>query len=384
MKTLQKINDLALDLHQSLVDRWTAIQAAILALLTGEHLVLLGPPGTAKSLLVRELCNRLKGATYFEKLLTKFSTPEELFGPLSLAALEKDLYKRVTAGSLVEAHIAFLDEIFKANSAILNSLLTLINERLYQEAGQVTRVPLLSLFAASNETPEEDGLGALYDRFLLRVEVPYLSEDQSFRALLTMGPSTPQVSLTLKELRTAQNAVMAVTAGPRAIDALVALKRELEGEGIVASDRRWRTSVRLVRAAAWLEGAVTATEDHCQCLTHTLWTKPEERRLVERMVAKVTNPLDLEAIELEDAARDLYDQKPRPGTQGLIQALEPLLKQLDDIHTRLEGRIARVEDRKAARAREALGRVERWKGELGQMALSSLSALALAPGSGGN
>jgi MoxR-like ATPase len=120
---LAKVRTLRDDLATSLLERGTVIEAALLALLTGEHLLLLGPPGTAKSLLVRSLCQRVKGATYFERLLTRFSTPEELFGPLSLSALEQDQYRRITTGTLVEAHIAFLDEVYKANSAILNSLL---------------------------------------------------------------------------------------------------------------------------------------------------------------------------------------------------------------------------------------------------------------------
>ena len=126
---LDRILAVRKDLNTHLLEREVAIEAAMLALLTREHLLLLGPPGTAKSLLVRDVCKRIQGAVYFERLLTRFSTPEELFGPLSLSALEQDQYRRITSGTLVEAHIAFVDEVFKANSAILNSLLTLINER---------------------------------------------------------------------------------------------------------------------------------------------------------------------------------------------------------------------------------------------------------------
>jgi hypothetical protein len=123
-----------------------------------------GSPGTAKSALVRAIAQAF-GGSYFERLLTKFSTPEELFGPISLKALEQDRYERVTAGKLPEAEFAFVDEVFKANSAILNSLLTAMNERLFHNDGAPAQMPLVSLFGASNELPEGKELEALFDRF---------------------------------------------------------------------------------------------------------------------------------------------------------------------------------------------------------------------------
>jgi MoxR-like ATPase len=152
---LGKVTALRADLAHTLLERETEIELALIALLTREHLLVLGPPGTAKSMLIRSLCQRIGGASYFERLLTRFSTPEEIFGPLSLAALEQDQYRRVTSGTLIEAHIGFVDEIFKANSAILNSLLTAINERIYQEAGLTTHLPLVSLLRRQTKRPKK-------------------------------------------------------------------------------------------------------------------------------------------------------------------------------------------------------------------------------------
>jgi len=308
------------DLATHLFERETAIEATLLALLTHEHLLLLGPPGTAKSMLVRSVCQRIEGACYFERLLTRFSTPEELFGPLSLAALEQDRYQRVTAGTLVEAHIGFLDEIFKSNSAILNSLLAVVNERVYHEAGQVQRVPLLSLFGASNETPEDTSLAALHDRFLLRVVVPPLADDQSLRALFTLqsGPST--ATITLDDLRSAQAGVTQVPLTDDAREAIIAIKHGLEAEGVAASDRRWKACARLVRAKAWLEGETQTSSDHADVLVHALWSEPTQIRVVERVISKIANPLALEAVELEDAAKDLYDQRPKPEHPQITEA----------------------------------------------------------------
>ena len=377
---LTKLRSLRQELNSILLERETAIEAALLALLTGEHLLLLGPPGTAKSLMVRSICERIDGAIYFERLLTRFSTPEELFGPLSLSALEKDLYRRVTTGTLVEAHLAFVDECYKANSSILNAMLGIMNERVYHEAGQVVPVPLLSLFGASNETPEDESLAALHDRFLLRVAVPYLADDNSLRALLDRGSQPPNATLTLDELRYAQARADALPLSDDTKEAIIAIKHGLEEVGIAASDRRWKATAKLVRAKSWLEGDSQTCADHCETLVHALWSQPGQQRVVERVVSKIVNPLNLEAVELEDAAKDLFDQKPALDSSDLTHKLEPLLKQLGDIHTRLEQRVQSSPSHKTFRARQALTRVEDWHRELSQLALTSLSRLHIAPG----
>jgi MoxR-like ATPase len=377
---LKKFHALRQELNAFMLEREIAVEAALLALLTGEHLLLLGPPGTAKSLLVRSLCERIQGATYFERLLTKFSTPEELFGPLSLAALEQDQYRRVTNGTLVECHVAFLDEVFKAGSSILNSLLGIMNERIYHEGGQALPVPLLSLFGASNETPEDESLNALYDRFLLRVTVPYLVDDDSLRQLLNLQRCQPTIYLSLDEIRMAQAEILLLPLLSDTSEAIIAIKHALEEEGVVASDRRWKATAGLIRAKSWLEGDTATCADHCEVLVHALWGEPGQQRVVERCVSKICNPLNLEAVELEDAAKDLFDQKPAADTTNLTQALEPLLKQLGDIHSRLEQRINSSPSHKTFRARQALTKVEGWHRELSQLALKSLSRLHMAPG----
>jgi MoxR-like ATPase len=382
MNALQnKVVALRSELNGALLERDVAIEAALLALLSGEHVLYLGPPGVGKSFLIRAIVERLLGATYFEKLLTRFSTPEELFGPLSLAALERDEYRRVSKGMLTEAHLAFIDECYKANSAILNSLLTIVNERLYHENGVATRVPLLSLFAASNESPEDDSLAALHDRFMLRVMVPYLSSDDSMRALLDMAPAAPTVALTLDELRTCQTEVAAMPLATDARETIIAIKHALESEGIAVSDRRWRSIVKIVKAKAWLAGDATTSSDHCEVLVNALWSDPAQIRVVERCIAKVCNPLNLEAVELEDAAKDIFDSKPAADAENITRALEPLLRQLGDIHTRLAQRINSTPEAKTFRARQAQAKIAGWHRELSTMALKSLSRLHLAPGS---
>src|SRR5580765_2988672 len=187
------------ELNHNFQERAELIDGALCALLSGSHVLIIGPPGTAKSMLSDELCRRIEGANYFQWLLTKFSTPEEIFGAVSLKALEQDDYRRVTSRKLPEAHIAFLDEIFKANSSILNAILTLINERLFHNGKEVGSVPLLTLFGASNELPEEEELTALYDRFLVRFVVGYITEDYHFLRMLESQKSPQRTILTLTE-----------------------------------------------------------------------------------------------------------------------------------------------------------------------------------------
>src|SRR5690349_21877038 len=207
---LSTIQQFRQELNARFPERRDVIDGALCAVLAGEHVLLLGPPGTAKSALVRALAQAF-GGRYFERLLTKFSTPEELFGPISLKALEQDRYARVVSDKLPEAHFAFVDEVFKANSAILNSLLTAMNERLFHNDGAPLAMPLVSLFGASNELPDGKELEALFDRFLLRFDVQYLRRAACFRSVVTGPEPVAGVLFPFQTLLDAQAAAVSVT-----------------------------------------------------------------------------------------------------------------------------------------------------------------------------
>jgi MoxR-like ATPase len=267
-------------LSEGLIERDIPIRLALLAALAGEHVLLIGPPGTAKSELARRLRLAFTGQTYFERLLTRFSVPEELFGPLSIKALEEDKYQRQTDGYLPTAAVAFLDEIFKANSAILNALLTLLNEREFDNGTQRIKTPLVSVVGASNELPQEEELLALYDRFLVRYHVGPVT-DEGFAKLLDLrGQVKPAIDaalmLTPSDLEHIHAAAMKVTVSAEVASLLKAMRKHCQDQKIPVSDRRWRKALFLLQVAAHTDGRSAVSVWDCWLLQHCLWHKPEE------------------------------------------------------------------------------------------------------------
>ena len=299
----QAIEDLRSDLSAIFPERREVIDGALCAILAREHVLLLGPPGTAKSALVRAIA-RAFGGSYFEALVTRFTTPDEICGPISLKALEQDRFMRVTTGKLPEAQVAFLDEIWKSSSALLNTLLTILNERVYHNDGAPVPCPLVTLFGASNELPDGRDLEALFDRFAMRFHVPYLLRETSMKAMLRAPDPVPSVSLDMPALEQAQWATAKVKVTDATIDALIAIREACRAEGIVASDRRWKRSLKLAQASAYLAGERQTGPEDLVVLTDSLWREPKDRPKVARIVGKLSDPVAAQATEVLDAARE--------------------------------------------------------------------------------
>ena len=358
MAARDKLKKIREELRQTFLERGDLIDGALSALLSSQHVLIIGPPGTAKSMLADETCRRIAVASYFQWLLTRFSTPEEIFGAVSLKALEQDDYRRVTAHKLPEAHIAFLDEIFKANSSILNAILTLINERLFHNGQQVVSVPLLTLFGASNELPEDDELMALYDRFLLRFVVKYIEEDFRFLRMLEAAAQTERTTVSLEELREMQGEAAAVPIPGYIYRTIADIRRELGKKNIVASDRRYRQSLPLLQAHAYLDGHNEVTEKDIFFLEHALWRDPSEQPEVRATVRELLLGYEEEVKELLYESREIRDAALRPwGTS------DQRARALIEMHTKLRNILAKVDQimekaQKLGRPLEPVGAVK--------------------------
>jgi MoxR-like ATPase len=298
-------------LSEGVLERETALSLGLLALLAGESLFLLGPPGVAKSLVARRLKAALQNARAFEYLMGRFSTPEEIFGPLSIAGLrDRDVFERKTTGYLPEADIAFLDEIWRSSPPIQNSLLTILNEKVFRNGGLELKVALKLLVAASNGLPEgEENAEAFWDRFLLRLEVGPVESAQSFRNLVTghstleVGTVAPEDVITNNDWLDFQEKIDQVSLPETVLDALEALRESLE-QGPYVSDRRWKRAAKILKACAVVHGRKEVDSLDLGLLEHVLWHKPSERPEVVRVLLETLSdfgwPSDVSLDELAD------------------------------------------------------------------------------------
>jgi len=330
------------ELNADHVERRPMIRGLLVGLISRQHSALLGPPGTGKSRLVRDVTSRVTGR-YFEWLLTRMSTPEEIFGPVSLMALQQDSYRRVTTGKLPEADIVYLDETFKGSSAILNTLLSALNERIFHNDGQPMQLPLQMVVGASNELPEDrEELGALWDRFMLRYVVDYIKDPAGFSKMLSLSKPVGQTTITLAEVAQAQAEADQVDISG-ILPTVVALRSEIAKIGVMVSDRRWHDAMAVVKANAWLNGNTVASENDLDILQHVLWSEPEQRATAAKTVLMMVSPFDQEAQDILDDAVELYhvainapeDQQTQAGLEA-NKALKAAAKRLDTIRQKAE------------------------------------------------
>jgi MoxR-like ATPase len=315
----QRLQQVATVLSGQFIGKDEVIRLMLVAVIAGEHVVLLGPPGTAKSALIRSMAQLLH-ARYFEYLLTRFTEPNEIFGPVDIAAFREGVYRRKVEGMIPEAEIVFLDEVFKSNSAILNALLTLLNERKVSMGGQVLRCPLVSVFAASNEVPGDETLNAIFDRFLLRVRSDNL-DAYHFTELLTRGIEHELRQMNRTELAPLVSAQELTGASQQFqqrmrfddgfLSTYKGLVFQIRAEGVSLSDRRVVKLLKLFASNALLEGRERADASDFFVLKH-IWNNEDQAPVLEAIVQPV-----LEAFHRE------HPDRVRVGAAGVgIEALE--------------------------------------------------------------
>lgn len=293
------------ELNAAFAERKEIVTGALAALLSRQNMLIVGPPGSAKSQIIRRISSALQ-APYFETLVTRHSVPEDVFGALSLSALERDKYVRNTAGRLPTASIGFIDEIWKCNGALLHGLLGIALDRVFFNDGPQP-CPLISLFAASNELPEPGSdLEPVLDRFVLRYAVSWLRSEHNFKRILASTTVPQSVVLGLPLLEQAQREVSAMPVSDAAIDAMVTIRESLSLDGVRCSDRRWVQMVSVAKAFAYLDRENEVVPESLAGLVDCIWRDPaKERPVVARVVGKIADPVSTLATEVLDAAREV-------------------------------------------------------------------------------
>jgi len=308
-----KLGELLAELEKPFVGRSEEARLLVLSLVSGEHVLLIGEPGTAKSALARRLADLVK-ARFFKYLLTRFTEPDELFGPLDINALREGRYVRVTRGKLPEADIAFIDEIFNANSAVLNMLLTLMNERIVYDGYSEIRIPLLTLISASNNVPDEPELQAIYDRFLIRHFLKPVSEDLWGKLidaswLIEQGVyQDVKPVVTIEEVKAASSLVFKVDVGG-VKEKLLKLYAVLEDQGVHLTDRRKGKALKVIAANALLDGRMKAVEEDLFMLKYIAPRDREEAEKVYSILLDEVEAREKHLRELSEIEANIREAK---------------------------------------------------------------------------
>ena len=376
---LERFKLLLQEMNRGIYEKNTEISLSLLAALAGESVILLGPPGVAKSMVARQLKTAFRDAQSFEYLMSRFSTPDEIFGPVSIQKLKtSDTYERAVEGYLPTADVVFLDEIWKAGPAIQNTLLTVINEKIFRNGNREMHLPLKLLVAASNELPAKgEGLEALWDRFVIRIESRPIKLEKNFRAMLLdshadfLGPTDftdstdfsgftgglghadfadnadfSDLKITAEEYAEWAEKICKIGVKEEVLDAISAIRKSLravnvdeaaERRNIYVSDRRWKNIVRLLRTSAFMQDREEV--DICDLLPiyHCLWQEPEERDAIRNIVIRALfSPFADKLVEMKNAlAEDIkYHRVRRNPEDG--RDYEGEIENLSDGLTSLE------------------------------------------------
>lgn len=358
---LERFKLLLQEMNRGIYEKNTEISLSLLAALAGESVILLGPPGVAKSMVARQLKTAFKDARSFEYLMSRFSTPDEIFGPVSIQKLKtSDTYERAVEGYLPTADVVFLDEIWKAGPAIQNTLLTVINEKIFRNGNREMHLPLKLLVAASNELPAKgEGLEALWDRFVIRIESRPIKLEKNFRAMLLEAPTDflgptdftdsadfSDLKITAEEYAEWAEKICKIGVKEEVLDAISAIRKSLravnvdeaaERRNIYVSDRRWKNIVRLLRTSAFMQDREEV--DICDLLPiyHCLWQEPEERDAIRNIVIRALfSPFAEKLVEMKNAlAEDIKYHRVRRNPddgrdyEGEIETLSDGLTSLE-------------------------------------------------------
>jgi MoxR-like ATPase len=363
-----KLQSFRASLNTSFLERSDIIDGLLASLITKQNSFLFGLPGTGKSELVRAVSNGFKGSKFFGYLLSPTTDPSELFGPVAVSKLLNDEYVRDVKGYLPTANIAFLDELFRGSSAVLNSLLTILNERTFNNGREILDTPIQSIVAATNSFPQEESLQAFCDRFLFRPTVDLLKKPTSKRSLdawalgIKQRPAV-ESNLTFDDLTTLQEEVANISASEEFLDSFTQVIDLLATRGITISDRRRVQILKFLRGWALVQGDEELFPEHLhRSLIHIVYQTQDDVQVIKEVLEQAVPTAEklMESIKrahsgilTEYHALHAAESKSVDDLNRLVGKLRKMHRDLDTLSSKLDNILESGQYRISASARQS-------------------------------
>lgn len=333
-----KFKQIESDMNQICLERRNEVHAMLGCIIAHEHGFFLGKPGIGKSHMINTFMKGTSDASKFIKLMTAQTTVNELFGPLDINAFKQGKLTINTDGYIADSHLVMLDEVWKSNSQCLNALLTILEERRFDNGNVTVNAPLVSCFGASNELPEDASLKALYDRFLVRIEVNTLLQQESYRTLYNGLTHQMEKCLSVEDIREANRQSSLVTMSEEVCEAMIDLMMNVKLEcGIEVSPRRQVKMVRFLKALAWLDGMAEVDQNYFKHLADCIWEAPTQRQSVSLLLSNYLSAAVKASNKEYDEVIALYhDAMSQTNHAGFMESFKEIMEKMKTLEDKIK------------------------------------------------